>query len=187
MSGGSVCDKLVSRCQDLPCYFDAPLIILFHRFLGKKNKNKKHLHLTLLRKKVTQKGFKMWPNSRCSFPDLLVWVRLYIWGVSPVSEGTPHSFKIKLTRGKTCPFLQRRGRTGRALCRCCGHALTHIISGWTQTSRRLDTPYFPFLETKHGAKPHRLLCRKAKQCRSSFLWSSPSAQLKDIFRHEVVK
>lgn len=28
-------------------------------------------------------------------------------GVLPVSEGTPHSFKIKLTRGKTCPFLQR--------------------------------------------------------------------------------
>lgn len=71
-------------------------------------------------------------------------------GVLPVSEGTLHSFKIKLTRGKTCPFLQRGSRTGRALCRCCGHALTHIISGWTQTSRRLDTPYFPFFRNHIG-------------------------------------
>lgn len=85
-------------------------------------------------------------NRRCSFHDLLVSRFIYL-GVWPESEGIPHSFKIKLTRGKTCPFLRCGGRTGKALCRCCGHALAHIVTGWTQTSRRLDTPYFPLIET----------------------------------------
>lgn len=85
-------------------------------------------------------------NPRCSLRDLLVEVGLYIWEFRPESEGIPHSFKIKLTWGKTCPSLQRGGRTGKALCRCCSHALTHIVTGWTQTSRGFDTPYFPCIE-----------------------------------------
>lgn len=45
-------------------------------------------------------------NPCCSFHDLLVSRFIYL-GVWPESEGIPHSFKIKLTRGKTCPFLRR--------------------------------------------------------------------------------
>lgn len=45
-------------------------------------------------------------NPCCSFHDLLVSRFIYL-GVCPESEGIPHSFKIKLTRGKTCPFLRR--------------------------------------------------------------------------------
>lgn len=44
-------------------------------------------------------------NPCCSFHDLLVSRFMYL-GVLPESEGIPHSFKIKLTRGKICPFLQ---------------------------------------------------------------------------------
>lgn len=44
-------------------------------------------------------------NTCCSLLDLLVSSFIYL-GVRLESEGTLHSFKIKLTRGKTFPFLQ---------------------------------------------------------------------------------
>ena len=86
-------------------------------------------------------------NRCCSFHDLLVSRFIYL-GVWPESEGIPHSFKIKLTRGKTCPFLRCGGRTGKALCRCCGHALAQAVKGCPKPCRGIDAPDFPFMDTR---------------------------------------
>lgn len=108
-------------------------------------------------------------NTCCSFHDLPVSRFIYL-GVRPESEGILHSFKIKLTGGKNLPFSPARGRTGKALCRCSGCTLTHIVTGRMQTSRRLNTPYFPLIETWSVAARLRFTGQpgNAKQCCSGF-------------------